>query len=115
MKMISGYKRTHPNRLATGNEFAASAPKEKTNWRLLPEEILYERYEIFQGFNLGKLKNMLSESLTNMNGRNPYDNNSKKEKEKTRKNSIPVQASSPITQEKAKKKTHFTHFPIVTM
>ena len=82
MKIISDYKRTNPNRLTTGNEFAAPAPKEKTNWRLLPKERLYERCEIFQGFNLGMLKNMLSESLTNMNGRNPYDNNSKKEKKR---------------------------------
>ena len=59
-----------------------NAPKEKTNWRLLLKERLYERCEIFQGSNLGMLKNMLSESLTNMNGSSPYDNNSKKEKKR---------------------------------
>lgn len=60
------------------------------------------------------LKNMLIQSLTNMDVTLSYDNDSKEKKKK-----MPELHSSPSklpdNQEKAKKKTHFTHFPIVTM
>lgn len=81
--MCLAYKKLPPVSMSTfvHNEFAALVPNEKTNWRLLPKERLYES-ETLQGSNLEMLKNMLIESLRNMDRRNSYDNDSKKKKKR---------------------------------